>query len=59
MSSTTELLAQAAENSSQAEQIYQQILANDPDNTDAQVLRDKETALVKLGELYRDQKCVP
>jgi len=59
MSSTTELLVQAAENSSQAEQIYQQILANDPDNTDAQVLRDKETALVKLGELYRDQKCVP
>lgn len=59
MSSTTELLAQAAENSSQAEQIYQQILSNDPDNTDAQVLRDKETALVKLGELYRDQKCVP
>jgi len=59
MSSTTELLAQAAENSSRAEQIYQQILSNDPDNTDAQVLRDKETALVKLGELYRDQKCVP
>jgi len=59
MSSTTELLAQAAEISSQAEQIYQQILSNDPDNTDAQVLRDKETALVKLGELYRDQKCVP
>jgi len=59
MSSTTELLAQAAKNSSQAEQIYQQILSNDPDNTDAQVLRDKETALVKLGELYRDQKCVP
>jgi len=58
MSSTTELLAQAAANSSQAEQIYQQIFSNDPDNTDAQVLRDKETALVKLGELYRDQKYV-
>jgi len=58
MSSTTELLAQAAANSSQAELIYQKILSNDPDSTDAQVLRDKETALVKLGELYRDQKCV-
>jgi 26S proteasome regulatory subunit RPN6 N-terminal domain len=31
-------------------------------NTDttvqAQLLRDQETALVKLGEIYRDQKCV-
>ncbi|KAL9715525.1 26S proteasome regulatory subunit rpn6 [Leucoagaricus gongylophorus] len=56
MSSTTELLAQAEAHSPYAEQIYKQILSDDPSNADAQVLRDKETALVKLGELYRDQR---
>jgi len=58
MSSTTELLAQAEAHSPYAEQIYKQILSDDPSNADAQVLRDKETALVKLGELYRDQRYV-
>ena len=29
-----------------------------PDSEKTQILRDQETALVKLGELYRDQKCV-
>jgi 26S proteasome regulatory subunit N6 len=55
--SSTELLTQAESNPSKAEQIYKQILSDDPINADARVLRDKETALVKLGELYRDQKC--
>ncbi|KAF8644776.1 hypothetical protein AX16_008282 [Volvariella volvacea WC 439] len=43
-----------------AEALYKQILAAPrDDNTQdehAQFLRDQETALVKLGELYRDQK---
>ncbi|KAF5347989.1 hypothetical protein D9756_010151 [Leucocoprinus leucothites] len=56
MSTTTELLAQAEANPSHAEKAYKQILAQDPTAADAQALRDKETALVKLGELYRDQK---
>jgi hypothetical protein len=29
-----------------------------PDSEKTKILRDQETALVKLGELYRDQKCV-
>lgn len=28
------------------------------DPTDDAALREKETALVELGKLYRDQKCV-
>lgn len=58
MSSTTELLAQAESTPSSAEKIYKQILSDDPTAADAQALRDKETALGKLGELYRDQKFV-
>lgn len=58
MSSTTDLLTQAEATPAKAESLYKQILAEDPSTSDAQVLRDKETALVKLGELYRDRKCV-
>lgn len=54
--STTDLLAKAEASPAQAEQIYKQILAENTSEANAQVLRDKETALVKLGELYRDQK---
>lgn len=57
--SSSDLLAQAEANPAQAQQIYTQILADNPNTTDAQILRDKETALVKLGELYRDQKYAP
>ncbi len=53
--SSTGLLAQAEANPAQAEEIYKRILV-DTANSDAEDLRDKETALVKLGELYRDQK---
>lgn len=52
------LLAQAEANPANAEQILRQILAENTTTTDPAVLRDKETALVKLGQLYRDQKCV-
>ncbi|EKM82308.1 hypothetical protein AGABI1DRAFT_97335 [Agaricus bisporus var. burnettii JB137-S8] len=50
------LLAQAEANPANAEQILRQILAENTTTTDPAVLRDKETALVKLGQLYRDQK---
>lgn len=33
-------------------------LQRDIDPTDDAALREKETALVDLGKLYRDQKCV-
>lgn len=38
-----------------AEQIYKDIIAKPPSLTDAAV-REYETALISLGELYRDQK---
>jgi 26S proteasome regulatory subunit N6 len=41
----------------QSESIYQEILSKDPGNSDA-ALRDYETALMGLGELYRDNKSV-
>ncbi|KAF6759282.1 proteasome regulatory particle subunit [Ephemerocybe angulata] len=66
---TTQLLekadaALAAKNVKEAEKLYQEVLstssASDVHTTDASVqqqqLRNQEKALVKLGELYRDQK---
>ena len=62
MSSTTELLAEAeavrAENPKRGEVIYKQILDASKSAVNPDELRDQETALVKLGELYRDQKYV-
>ncbi|KII89171.1 hypothetical protein PLICRDRAFT_53638 [Plicaturopsis crispa FD-325 SS-3] len=55
----------AATNPTRAEQLYKEILSNTAASTSDdtprtserdQSLRDQETALVKLGELYRDQK---
>ncbi|KXN81497.1 putative 26S proteasome regulatory subunit rpn6 [Leucoagaricus sp. SymC.cos] len=54
--SSTDLLAQAEANPASAEKIYKHILSEDSSTADAQLLRDKEIALVKLGELYRNQK---
>ncbi|KXN81501.1 putative 26S proteasome regulatory subunit rpn6 [Leucoagaricus sp. SymC.cos] len=54
--SSTDPLAQAQANPASAEKTYNQILAEDSSTADAQLLRDKETALIKLGELYRNQK---
>ena len=52
-------------NPGRAERIYQKILEESskdqkagPSNGNEQRLRDQEVALVKLGELYRDTKCV-
>ncbi|KAJ3511057.1 hypothetical protein NLJ89_g4317 [Agrocybe chaxingu] len=69
MASISQLLenaqASASSNPKEAERLYKQILSTtsgstskDPPKNDEQVqnLRDQEVALVKLGELYRDQK---
>lgn len=40
-----------------AKAIYQEVLSKDPGSSDAAV-KNFETALVGLGELYRDQKKV-
>jgi 26S proteasome regulatory subunit N6 len=47
----------AATSPAQAEKLYQEVLSHDPGASDAAV-RNFETALVGLGELYRDQKKV-
>ncbi|KAF6759295.1 hypothetical protein DFP72DRAFT_151515 [Ephemerocybe angulata] len=66
---TTQLLekadaALAAKNVKEAEKLYQEVLSTSSDidvhttnaSVQQQTLRDQEKALVKLGELYRDQK---
>ena len=62
MSSTAELLAEAeavrAENPKRGEKIYKQILDASKSTVNPDELRDQETALVKLGELYWDQTYV-
>jgi len=69
MSSTAQLLKEAESvaktDSKRAESLYKQILSSsfkpspsEDGQQQAQTLRDQETALVNLGQLYRDQKCV-
>ena len=59
-SPTTDLLAEAealgSGNPKRREDIYKQILEASKSTVNPDVLRDQETALVKLGELYKDQK---
>lgn len=45
----------ASSDPKKAEQIYKDIVSKPPSLTDAAV-REYETALISLGELYRDQK---
>ena len=60
MSPTTDLLAEAealgTANPQRREDIYKEILEASKSTVSPDELRDQETALVKLGELYRDQK---
>lgn len=68
MTSTQELLKQAADiassNPKRAEELYKQILDSTASTSNGsavnadkeQSLRDQESALIKLAELYRDQK---
>ena len=62
MTSTAELLTEAeavkAENPKRGEAIYKQILDVSKSTVNPDELRDQETALVKLGELYKEQKYV-
>jgi 26S proteasome regulatory subunit N6 len=62
MSSTTELLTEAealgTDNPKRRETIYKQILEASKSTVNPDELRDQESALVKLGELYRDQRYV-
>jgi 26S proteasome regulatory subunit N6 len=48
---------QAKEHPAKAEETYKNILSKDPGSNEAAV-RNYETALKSLGELYRDQKRV-
>lgn len=41
-----------------AEQIYKDIISKPPSVTSEAAIREYETALISLGELYRDQKSV-
>jgi 26S proteasome regulatory subunit N6 len=60
MSSIANLLAEAkalgTDNPKRREATYKKILEASKSTVDPDELRDQETALVKLGELYRDQK---
>lgn len=67
MSTSAELLAEAVSasksDSKRSESLYKQILSSTKPSThensqQTQTLRDQETALVNLGQLYRDQKYV-
>jgi 26S proteasome regulatory subunit N6 len=62
MSSTTELLAEAEalgkDDPKRRETIYKQILDTSKSTVEPDELKDQETALVKLGELYKDQRYV-
>ena len=40
----------------QAEGIYKEIVSKPPSVTSDAAIREYETALISLGELYRDQK---
>lgn len=48
---------QAKAEPAKAEKIYQEVLAQDPGSNET-AIKHYETALVSLGELYRDQKKV-
>lgn len=41
-----------------AEQIYKDIISKPPSVTSEAAIREYESALISLGELYRDQKSV-
>jgi 26S proteasome regulatory subunit N6 len=41
-----------------AEEIYKNIISKPPSVTSDSAIKEYETALLSLGELYRDEKCV-
>lgn len=48
----------ASSNPQKAEQIYKEIISQPPSVTSDAATREYETALLSLGELYRDEKSV-
>ncbi|KAK5661038.1 hypothetical protein OQA88_12417 [Cercophora sp. LCS_1] len=46
----------AASNPQKAEEIYKEVISKAPSVTSDAAIREYETALISLGELYRDQK---
>lgn len=48
--------AASSNNPSGAEQIYKEIISKPPSVTSDAAVKEYETALISLGELYRDQK---
>ena len=46
----------ASSDPNKAAQIYQEIISKAPSVTSDAAIREYETALISLGELYRDQK---
>ena len=52
-----EAAKQAKDQPAKAEEIYKSILSKDPGSNEAAV-KNYETALISLGELYRDRKRV-
>lgn len=46
-----------AGNAAKGEQILKQILAQKSQSSQDDSLKEQEAALVRLGELYRDQRC--
>jgi 26S proteasome regulatory subunit N6 len=41
-----------------AEALYKDIISKPPSVTSEAAIKEYETALISLGELYRDEKCV-
>lgn len=48
--------AASSNDTSKAEQIYKEIISKPPSATSDAAVKEYETALISLGELYRDQK---
>jgi 26S proteasome regulatory subunit N6 len=42
-----------------AEAIYKDIISKAPSTTSDAATREYESALISLGEIYRDEKCAP
>lgn len=47
-----------ASNPRKAEGLYKEIISTPPSVTSEAAVKEYETALIGLGELYRDEKCV-
>lgn len=58
MASVKEAQALAGSDPRKAEAIYKDIISKPPSVTSDAAIKEYETALISLGELYRDEKSV-